>query len=262
MGVQHRVIHILRSIHKKLRQISLNFLGINELVTHNLLVGPAVDVPVGEAFQRLMDRICILESHVNWRLYGLPATVGNIKLEQTGILANALELEQLIEKLSGLCVNANEHQIATTLGIKFGPQSLLVASGGLKSGNRQNCDVVLDTEDLFLSTYEPAFRDSQTKSFIAPVLTVLAASSEKSYESVWLSNICERVHPLKAILILKHAARVVKQGGVVAGYISTPANASVDPRILKNFDIAVFNKLQLPTGHLTVNADGGFFLKV
>lgn len=259
MGVQHRVIHILRAIHKKLRQMSLNFLGINELVTHNLLVGPAVDVPVGEAFQRLVDRICILESHVNWRLYGLPATVGNIKLEQTGILANSLELEELVSKLADLFCNTNECQLANSLGFKFDCNCLIVSSKGLKDINRDSNTVILDTEDLFLPSYEALVRKHSNKEYIAPVLTVLSASSNGSFESVWLSNVCERVHPVKALLILKHAARVVKPGGIVAGYFNT--DQTQDPRVLKTFRADLFNQLGLHSSSILVK-DGGFVLKV
>ena len=53
--------------------------------------------PVDNGVMRLWGRLNILESHVNWRLHGLPPRLVNVKLEQAGLFAGSGEVETALE---------------------------------------------------------------------------------------------------------------------------------------------------------------------
>ena len=61
------------------------FLHIFRVMAHKLLGITTVPRSVSLRLDRLLDRVLLLESHVNWRLNGLPSQLGNVRLEQLAL---------------------------------------------------------------------------------------------------------------------------------------------------------------------------------
>ena len=51
----------------------------------------------------IWERLNILESHVNWRLHGLPPRLVNVKLEQASLLAGSGEIEAALDTFKQNC---------------------------------------------------------------------------------------------------------------------------------------------------------------
>ena len=77
----------LRLIIHKIRRLLWKFLS--EISPQNL---------VNEQIISYRDRLALLESQVNWRLYGIPAQNHNIKLEQAQLFSGSGEVEWALEK--------------------------------------------------------------------------------------------------------------------------------------------------------------------
>ena len=59
--------------------------------------------PVDHRMNVLWERLNILESHINWRLHGLPPRLVNVKLEQAKLLAGSGEIESALETFKKNC---------------------------------------------------------------------------------------------------------------------------------------------------------------
>jgi len=59
--------------------------------------------PVDHRMNAIWERLNILESHVNWRLHGLPPRLLNVKLEQASLLAGSGEIEAALETFKQHC---------------------------------------------------------------------------------------------------------------------------------------------------------------
>jgi hypothetical protein len=223
-----------------------SFLGLDATGAYALPGHFSVELPIGETFQRVMDRICLLESQVNWRLYGMPAAVGNVKLEQAGILANGLELENLVAHLAKLNARENEEKHFSDWLESLKKQNViqrvvvvcsysLVNSGAFQQAVTQYKNqiwFVADVEDLYLPAYEALIpRDANV--LRAPLVSVLAGLGNEELTGAWLSDAHIRMHPLKWLLVLQQLERALSPKGKARGLSIPENNASKDVRSLK-----------------------------
>jgi hypothetical protein len=248
-----RSLEFLRPILHTVRNLLRALIGVDAIRHQPLPEHYSVELPVGEAFQRVMDRISILESQVNWRLYGMPASVGNIKLEQAAILANSCDLERLLDDLAPHVASAAapDHlraALASTSNNQSAPKNLYVVDPAALAcaPQSENALFIYDSEDLFLPVWKK--HGSKPPSRVeAPVLSVLAAQSSESAQLIWLADTAERLPPLKQLLTLRHAWRVLAPGGVLAGVFASdsarPTKAALDPRWLRPFAPELLKKL-------------------
>ena len=88
MSVLPNRVPFLRLIIHKIRRLLWKILS--EISPQNL---------VDEQIMSYRDRLALLESHVNWRLYGIPAQNHNIKLEQANLFSGSGEVEWALKEL-------------------------------------------------------------------------------------------------------------------------------------------------------------------
>ena len=82
----------------KIRKIIWKILGASNTagVIEEITLFPR-SKPIDHRMMGLLERLNILESHINWRLHGIPPRLVNVKLEQAGLLAGSGEIEAAIE---------------------------------------------------------------------------------------------------------------------------------------------------------------------
>lgn len=249
-------LSFIRPLLHNIRNWSRKFLGLDATGAYALPGHFSAELPVGETFQRVMDRICLLESQVNWRLYGMPAAVGNVKLEQAGILANGLELERLVTHLAE--VNEREHETAlftrwlseVRASETKGRIIVVVSLSLLKAqsiqteltvlGSRVWC--IADVEDLYLPALEPLLPQN-VQVMRAPLLSVLSGLADAELAGAWLSDSHIRMHPLKWLLSLQQLERAMTVGAITRGVVVKEAEASKDVRCLKQLAPASWARL-------------------
>ena len=91
-------LSFMRPLIFSLRKIFWKILGASDTVATMRQIGPfPPPTPVDNRMMRLWERLNILESHINWRLHGLPPRIVNVKLEQAGLLAGSGEVEGALE---------------------------------------------------------------------------------------------------------------------------------------------------------------------
>jgi len=249
-------IAFLRPLLHKIRNMARTFLGLDATGAYALPGHFSVELPIGETFQRVMDRICLLESQVNWRLYGMPAAVGNVKLEQAGILANGLELENLIAHLAKLNARENEEKLFSdwleNLKTKSVMQRIVVAcsyslvnsSTFQQAVNQYKNQIwfVVDVDDLYLPAYE-SFIPKDANVLRAPLISVLAGLGNEELSGAWLSDAHIRMHPLKWLLVLQQTERALSPKGKACGLSISESEASKDVRSLKYTPAALWSEM-------------------
>jgi hypothetical protein len=242
-------LSFIRPLLHSIRNWSRKFLGLDATGAYALPGHFSAELPVGETFQRVMDRICLLESQVNWRLYGMPAAVGNVKLEQAGILANGLELENLVEHLAQVNQRPNEVELflrwCGEMKASNSMQRILVVPSWslLKDQTVQKALedfgtrlwFIADVEDLYLPALEPLLPRSK-QIFRAPLLSVLSGFASEELSGVWVSDAHVRMHPLKWLLTLQQLQRTLALGGITRGMVISDDMAARDVRCLKQLD--------------------------
>lgn len=220
-------------------------LGVQKSLGINL---PALPQP-GEVFDselmmRLSDRIAILESQVNWRLYGLPSRVENVKLEQVRLLSASGDVEWAI-------AGFEKNRVSRFTGL---PAEL---SGGGKSGsvfvsddstgselralmptfaNDANFAWVDDPNDLYSVVRKSAVIETGKVTILkASIHSAIAKLAEGSHDYVWLSSAIERATPIQGLILMRRACLGLAPGGRCAGYFedylrTEPGLYWADPR--------------------------------
>ena len=200
---------------------------------------------VDDRLLRLWDRLSILESNVNWRLYGLPARLVNIKLEQAGILAGSGDVESALEIFK-------KHQprirIPDFLVEKASQaQSIFMIPGdnnnewnSIKSNLRLDAKVTLvdDSSDLFRYKEDSELcENKQVKILRVSAIDSSARFIKPEFEIIWLSSILNRLTPLQTIIVLKRSHSAIIPGGICAGLVQTNThdNSWPDPRWMNTF---------------------------
>ena len=199
------ILHILESpdlAHRLFvleKHIEQNTLSAEELLSQRISI--------------LADRLGILESVVNWRLYGMPARVVNIKMEQAGLLSASGDVEWALSQFQSQEPLPNFALLHSCLP-QGSIQKALVFPGfknqefqffkGLY--NQANFFVIDDPFDLY--NIDPATKLEETDT--TKVLTINsyhAASlfSNIQWDFLWISSLFERMTPIQILIFLKRA---------------------------------------------------------
>ncbi len=204
--------------------------------------------PVDHRMLALWERLNILESHVNWRLHGLPSRLVNLKLEQAKLLAGSGEIETALETFKKYCPIPPPLP-ELLIKIVSEAKSIFMFPGdnnnewnAIRSHLQPNAKVTIidDTSDLLRYNDDNELVENEQ-------LTVLRSSAidasarliKQEFDFIWISSILERVTPIQAMIILKRSRSALSQGGAFAGMIS-PQNKELtwpDPRFVNQFNL-------------------------
>ncbi|MBX9703521.1 MAG: hypothetical protein K2X39_05155, partial [Silvanigrellaceae bacterium] len=200
----------------------------------------------------LADRIGLLESNVNWRLFGLPARVTNIKLEQAKLLSASGDVEWAIEQFrtrQTLCSDYLE-KVIQEINFTTPMHSLMYIDDTQAELDffhkhfkaQSEWTLIEDTANLFhIEKSKLNFVESE----LVKILQVDACSAaalmgdQDAYHFIWFTNLLERITPIQATVLLGRAAKSIsKQEGICAGvfqdYLQTDAGLYwADPRRLR-----------------------------
>ena len=98
MSVLPTRLSFLRTIINKIRSLLWKILGVEK--PENLVEQLSAFSPQSLVDEQMMvyrDRLALMESHVNWRLYGMPAKIHNVKLEQAALISASGKVEWALE---------------------------------------------------------------------------------------------------------------------------------------------------------------------
>lgn len=217
---------------------------------------------------RLLDRFGVLESNVNWRLYGLPPKLCNIKLEQAGLVAGSGDVERSLEELRKLLVPVVEDDVlAIAKGRSFNNAFVIAGDDNVEfrafkraAGSKTSFTVVDDTSDLMRS------EAMDLKGEESPTVVILkmdganafARMIQPEFDFIWLSSLLERLSPLQSSIVLQRSRRGLKSGGVIAGFfadfaIEDPGRYWLDPRRLRPVTKKFIESLAMSAGFTKVS---------
>jgi hypothetical protein len=237
------------------RQISYQILGLRHLKAGSQGQRFSTELPVGEAFARVMDRICLLESHVNWRIHGLPPKLCNLRLEELAILNSKLDLQKALKTLS---ISLERKQECSALELFLSRvfldncgksrSVLIVVSLNLaknlevlsKKATEMGIQInwILDTDDLFIGEYEPLFAQN-AKCIKTNLLSYVQAQNQKIFSAVWLSDWLYRQSPLKALVTLQKIWEAQTDKGVIGSLKLIDCHPTLDPRMSRFSDMEI-----------------------
>jgi hypothetical protein len=186
--------------------------------------------PIDNRMMGLLERLNILESHINWRLHGLPPRLVNVKLEQAALLAGSGEIEDAIETFKQHC--PVPPPLPKFLLKKFSEaRSIFMFPGdnnqewnSIRSHLRSDANITLidDTSDLFRYEDDNVLVESDRVNVLR--LSAIDASARlvnQEFDLIWISSILQRLTPIQAMIILKRSQSALLQGGLCAGMINT-----------------------------------------
>ena len=179
---------------------------------------------VDEQMMLYRDRLAVVESHVNWRLYGIPAETHNIKLEQAALFSRSGEVEWALEKFRKNLKSSSPPVIENIADV----QSVFMFPGDenlewtyFQSVFRKspNITVIEDDSDLYRTGAHPTIKEQNN----IQVLSVTAGDAaarlvDPEFDFVWLSSVVERLTPLQSQILLKRAFSALIPNGICAGY--------------------------------------------
>lgn len=222
---------------------------------------PAVD-GIREQFLNLLDRLAVLESSLNWRLYGLPARIENISLEQLPVLAGAGVVQQALACLAeGVVVPRDLLQHACK-NVPHAATIFLVAGENLdimrllQVKEPAKVFTVVDPHDLFSKAgHEPGVdsKDPSVQFVVAPLLDAAARFTRPEFDFIWLSSAIERLTPVQIQALFLSVKKGISQGGRCSGFFadftrSDPGIYWADPRRLRPLTPAVIKKYASSAG--------------
>lgn len=171
--------------------------------------------------ERMIDRICLLESQVNWRMHGLPAPFANVKLEHLGSLLGQDEIRDLLKKSQDL---RDSTALLTWFEKEnFSTKSIVVGSPALFGKNEKILTVlsqltlICDPEDIMSVLWFKNVPKTWRCCLHTDILTFLLGVDDSSSDIIWLGDALNRLSPLKALLVIKHAYRVLQKNGKMGG---------------------------------------------
>ena len=213
MSVLPNRVSFLRLIINKIRRLLWKFLS--EISPQNL---------VDEQIMSYRDRLALLESQVNWRLYGIPAKIHNIKLEQAQLFSGSGEVEWALEKFRKNIKIFSPPVIEniSDVGSVFmfpGDENMELAYFKKKFSKSPRITVIEDKSDLFRSGQHPDIIE-QSNLKVLSVNAAEAASrlTTSEFDFVWLSSVVERLTPLQSQILLKRVFNALLPNGICAGY--------------------------------------------
>ena len=210
--------------------------------------------PVDNGMIRIWDRLNILESHVNWRLHGLPPRLVNVKLEQAGLLAGSGEMEEVLEILKQNSLVTPEfpeflvNKISRARSIFMFPGDNNQEWNAVQPLLHSDAKVTIidDTSDLFCyKENDELVENEQVKVLRSSAIDCSARLVEPEFDLIWISSILQRLTPLQAMIILKRSQSALVKEGVCAGMISSLNKEASwpDPRWVHPFNLKQIESL-------------------
>ena len=232
------------------RKVFWKILGASDTVATIRQIGPfPPPTPVDNRMMRLWERLNIMESHVNWRLHGLPPRLVNVKLEQAGLFAGSGEVEAALETfklhspvpppLPDFLIK----KVSEARSIFMFPGDNNQEWKMIQPLLHPEAKVTLidDTSDLFRYKEDTVLVESEPEGTV-PQIRILRSSAidasarfiEVEFDIIWFSTTLQRLTPVQAMILLKRTQKALLSGGICAGMITSPDNKTSwpDPRWL------------------------------
>ena len=213
MSVLPNRVPFLRLIIHKIRKLLWKILS--EISPQNL---------VDEQIMSYRDRLALLESHVNWRLYGIPAQMHNIKLEQAQLFSGSGEVEWALEKFRKNLKIFSPPVLENISDVKSvfmfpGDENLELTYFKTIFSKSPRITVIEDKSDLFRSGEHQNIKEQKNlQVLIVNAAEAAARLTTSEFDFVWLSSVVERLTPLQSQILLKHAYSALIPNGICAGY--------------------------------------------
>ena len=237
------------------RKVFWKILGASDTVATIRQIGPfPPPTPVDNRMMRLWERLNIMESHVNWRLHGLPPRLVNVKLEQAGLFAGSGEVEAALETFK---LHSPVPPPLPDFLIKkvSEARSIFIFPGD----NNQEWKMILpllhpdakvtlidDTSDLFRYKEDTEIVESEKMQILrSSAIDASARLIEIEFDFIWFSTTLQRLTPVQAMILLKRSQKSLKPGGVCAGIITDPTKKTSwpDPRWEHPFNLKQIESL-------------------
>ena len=214
------------------RKVFWKILGAHNTAHTIRKIGPfPPQKPVDNGVMRLWERLNILESHVNWRLHGLPPRLVNVKLEQAGLFAGSGEVEEALEIFKQHCPPSPSFPDFLIEKVSKA-RSIFMFPGD----NNQEWKMILpllhpdakvtlidDTSDLFRYKEDTEIVESEKMQILrSSAIDASARLIEIEFDFIWFSTTLQRLTPVQAMILLKRSQKSLKPGGVCAGIITDP----------------------------------------
>jgi len=237
------------------RKIFWKILGAHNTAHTIRKIGPfPPQKPVDNGVMRLWERLNILESHVNWRLHGLPPRLVNVKLEQAGLFAGSGEVEEALEIFKQHCPPSPSFPDFLIEKVSKA-RSIFMFPGD----NNQEWKMILpllhpdakvtlidDTSDLFRYKEDTEIVESEKMQILrSSAIDASARLIEIEFDFIWFSTTLQRLTPVQAMILLKRSQKSLKPGGVCAGIITDPTKKTSwpDPRWEHPFNLKQIESL-------------------
>jgi len=243
-----RPIHIARKVFWKI-------LGAHNTAITIRGIGPfPPPKPVDNGLMRLWERLNILESHVNWRLHGLPPRLVNVKLEQAGLFAGSGEVEGALETFKQHCPPFPSfpdfliEKVSRSRSIFMFPGDNNHEWNAVQPLLHSDAKVTLidDTADLFRYQEDDELSESEQVNVLrSSAIDASARFIQQEFDLIWISSTLQRLTPIQVMIILKRSQKSLLPGGVFAGIITdqTKQTSWPDPRWLQPFSHKQLEKL-------------------
>ena len=213
MSVLPNRVPFLRLIIHKVRRLLWKILS--EISPQNL---------VDEQIMSYRDRLALLESHVNWRLYGIPTQNHNIKLEQAQLFSGSGEVEWALEKFRKNIKKFSPPVIENISDVESvfmfpGDDNMELAYFKTIFSKSPRITVIEDKSDLFRSgEHQDIIEQKNIQVLIVNATEAAARLTTSEFDFVWLSSVVERLTPLQSQILLKRAFNALIPSGICAGY--------------------------------------------
>ena len=213
------------------RKVFWKILGAHNTAHTIRKIGPfPPPKPVDNGVMRLWGRLNILESHVNWRLHGLPPRLVNVKLEQAGLFAGSGEVEKALETfklhapvpppLPDFLIKKISEARSIFMFPGDNNQEWLAIQPHVNA--KAHVTLIDDTSDLFRCEEDIVLVEGEK----VQILRTSAIDSsgrfiEAEFDFIWFSSTLQRLTPIQAMIFLKRSKSALLSGGSSAGMISS-----------------------------------------
>jgi len=210
--------------------------------------------PVDNGMMRLWGRLNILESHVNWRLHGLPPRMVNVKLEQAGLFAGSGEVEAALETfklhspvpppLPDFLIKKVSEARSIFMFPGDNNQEWLAIQPHVNA--EAYVTLIDDTSDLFRYEEDTVLVEGEKVQILrTSAIDSSARFIEAEFDFIWFSSTLQRLTPVQAMIFLKRSQKALIPGGICVGMIASSDDklSWPDPRWLHPFNLKQFETL-------------------
>ncbi|HIA57263.1 MAG TPA: hypothetical protein EYN97_07605 [Candidatus Lambdaproteobacteria bacterium] len=210
--------------------------------------------PVDNGMMRLWGRLNILESHVNWRLHGLPPRLVNVKLEQAGLFAGSGEVEAALETfklhspvpppLPDFLIKKVSEARSIFMFPGDNNQEWLAIQPHVNA--EAYVTLIDDTSDLFRYEEDTVLVEGEKVQILrTSAIDSSARFIEAEFDFIWFSSTLQRLTPVQAMIFLKRSQKTLIPGGICVGMIASSDDklSWPDPRWLHPFNLKQFETL-------------------